>query len=49
MILKVRKGEIVRRVEVERGMTMTGTEAEKETGIGGDDQNKLFLGLVFVN
>lgn len=49
MILKVRKGEIVRRVEVERGMTTTGTEAEKETGIGGDDQNKLFLGLVFVN
>jgi hypothetical protein len=41
--------EIVKRVEVKRGMTMTGIEAEKETGIGGDEQNELFLGLVFEN
>lgn len=39
MILKMKVGETGsgRRAEVERGMTMRGTEAERETGIGGGE------------
>lgn len=37
MILKVIGFGTVRRVEVERGMTMREIEAEKEIGIGGDE------------
>lgn len=35
-----RAGIIVKRVEAGREMIMTGTEAERGTGIGGDEQNE---------